>query len=142
MQQLCYQEICRQKGFILRLTDPLLSTSAMLQPGIVGTNHYKTAQHVKKTLQSYKALQDIIAILGLDELGEDEKKTVARARRIERFLSQPCFVAEVFNGIPGVYVPLSATISGFKKILEGKMDRYPEQAFYMVGYIEEVYSKP
>merc|ERR1711972_805161 len=117
--------------------DPLASTSAMLQPDIVGIFHYTVAQQVKQTLQSYKSLQDIIAILGLDELGEEEKKTVALARRIERFLSQPGFVAELFTGIPGVYVNKVDAVSGFHAILTGAYDKSPEQAFYMVGGVDE-----
>jgi len=121
--------------------DPLGSTSTMLQPNIVGDDHYQTARAVQSTLQRYKELQDIIAILGLDELSEDDRLTVARARKIERFLSQPFFVAEVFTGSPGKYVTLSDTISGFKKILSGELDEYPEQAFYMVGDINEAIAK-
>ncbi|KAF1876833.1 hypothetical protein Lal_00033121 [Lupinus albus] len=114
--------------------DPLDSTSTMLQPRIVGEEHYETAQRVKQTLQRYKELQDIIAILGLDELSEEDRLTVARARKIERFLSQPFFVAEVFTGSPGKYVGLAETIRGFKLILSGELDGLPEQAFYLVGY--------
>jgi F-type H+-transporting ATPase subunit beta len=121
--------------------DPLGSTSTMLQPNVVGSDHYDTARSVQETLQRYKELQDIIAILGLDELSEDDRLTVARARKIERFLSQPFFVAEVFTGSPGKYVPLQKTISGFKKILSGELDELPEQAFYMVGDIDEAISK-
>jgi len=121
--------------------DPLDSTSTMLQPSIVGDIHYGIAQKVKNTLQRYKELQDIIAILGLDELSEDDRKIVARARKIERFLSQPFFVAEVFTGSPGKYVSLEATIKGFKLILAGELDNLPEQAFYLVGDIEEAIAK-
>ena len=121
--------------------DPLDSTSTMLQPWILGDDHYNTAQLVKRTLQRYKELQDIIAILGLDELSEDDRMTVARARKIERFLSQPFFVAEVFTNSPGKYVSLADTISGFKMILAGEMDSLPEQAFYLVGSIEEAIEK-
>lgn len=121
--------------------DPLGSTSTMLQPSIVGGDHYDTARAVQATLQRYKELQDIIAILGLDELSEDDRLTVARARKIERFLSQPFFVAEVFTGSPGKYVTLEKTISGFKRILSGELDALPEQAFYMVGDIEEAIAK-
>lgn len=121
--------------------DPLDSTSTMLQPGIVGEEHYKTAQQVKSTLQRYKELQDIIAILGLDELSEEDRLTVARARKIERFLSQPFFVAEVFTGSPGKYVSLEQGIRGFQMILRGEMDELPEQAFYLVGDIEEAINK-
>jgi F-type H+/Na+-transporting ATPase subunit beta len=121
--------------------DPLDSTSTMLQPWIVGDDHYKTAQSVKRTLQRYKELQDIIAILGLDELSEDDRLTVARARKVERFLSQPFFVAEVFTGSPGKYVSLAEAIQGFKLILTGELDSLPEQAFYLVGNIEEAVEK-
>ncbi|HIK16876.1 MAG TPA: F0F1 ATP synthase subunit beta [Leptolyngbyaceae cyanobacterium M33_DOE_097] len=121
--------------------DPLGSTSTMLQPNIVGDDHYGTARAVQATLQRYKELQDIIAILGLDELSEDDRLTVARARKIERFLSQPFFVAEVFTGAPGKYVPLEKTIAGFKRILSGELDDMPEQAFYMVGDIDEAIAK-
>ncbi|AES77913.2 F0F1-type ATP synthase, beta subunit [Medicago truncatula] len=121
--------------------DPLDSTSTMLQPRIVGEEHYETAQRVKQTLQRYKELQDIIAILGLDELSEEDRLTVARARKIERFLSQPFFVAEVFTGSPGKYVGLAETIRGFKLILSGELDSLPEQAFYLVGNIDEATAK-
>jgi F-type H+-transporting ATPase subunit beta len=121
--------------------DPLRSTSTMLQPGIVGHLHYECAQSVKQTLQRYKELQDIIAILGLEELSEDDRKLVARARKIERFLSQPFFVAEVFTGSPGAYVNMSETIQGFQIILRGEIDHYPEQAFYLVGDITTVFTK-
>ncbi|KAJ0989610.1 hypothetical protein J5N97_007966 [Dioscorea zingiberensis] len=119
--------------------DPLDSTSTMLQPRIVGEEHYETAQKVKQTSQRYKELQDIIAILGLDELSEEDRLTVARARKIERFLSQPFFVAEVFTGSPGKYVGLAETIRGFQLILSGELDSLPEQAFYLVGNIDEAY---
>jgi len=121
--------------------DPLDSTSTMLQPWIVGEDHYGTAQAVKRTLQRYKELQDIIAILGLDELSEEDRLVVARARKVERFLSQPFFVAEVFTGSPGKYVSLAETIEGFKMILAGELDALPEQAFYLVGTLEEAVSK-
>ena len=121
--------------------DPLDSASTMLQPAIVGEDHYGIAREVQATLQRYKELQDIIAILGLDELSEDDRLTVARARKIERFLSQPFFVAEVFTGSPGKYVKLTETIDGFKKILSGELDSLPEQAFYMVGTIDEAMAK-
>ena len=121
--------------------DPLDSTSTMLQPGIVGSEHYATAQQIKSTLQRYKELQDIIAILGLDELSEDDRLTVARARKVERFLSQPFFVAEVFTGSPGKYVSLKESIKGFLMILKGDLDDLPEQAFYLVGNIEEAIQK-
>nr|YP_009546514.1 ATP synthase CF1 beta subunit [Gelidium kathyanniae]YP_009564806.1 ATP synthase CF1 beta subunit [Gelidium coulteri]YP_009565206.1 ATP synthase CF1 beta subunit [Gelidium sinicola]AYO27862.1 ATP synthase CF1 beta subunit [Gelidium kathyanniae]QBA96157.1 ATP synthase CF1 beta subunit [Gelidium coulteri]QBA96557.1 ATP synthase CF1 beta subunit [Gelidium sinicola] len=121
--------------------DPLGSTSTMLQPGIVGAEHYAIAQQIKSTLQRYKELQDIIAILGLDELSEEDRLTVARARKIERFLSQPFFVAEVFTGSPGKYVSLEEAIKGFQMILNGELDDLPEQAFYLVGDIEEAISK-
>nr|QUE30029.1 AtpB [Erythrocladia irregularis] len=121
--------------------DPLDSTSTMLQPNIVGQEHYATAQQVKSTLQRYKELQDIIAILGLDELSEDDRATVARARKIERFLSQPFFVAEVFTGSPGKYVSLQDSIKAFLMILNGELDDLPEQAFYLVGSIDEAIEK-
>jgi len=117
--------------------DPLDSTSIMLQPWIVGEQHYNCAQNVKQTLQRYKELQDIIAILGLDELSEEDRKVVARARKVERFLSQPFFVAEVFTGSEGKYVSLRETIKGFNKILDGRIDEIPESSFYLVGNIEE-----
>ncbi|KAL6496010.1 hypothetical protein OROHE_027390 [Orobanche hederae] len=120
--------------------DPLDSTSIMLQPRIVGKEHYETAQRVKQTLQRYKELQDIIAILGLDELSEEDRLTVARARKIERFLSQPLFVAEVFTGSPGKYVGLAETIRGFQLILSGELDNLPEQAFYLVEVKEIILS--
>jgi F-type H+-transporting ATPase subunit beta len=121
--------------------DPLDSTSTILQPWIVGEQHYRCAQRVKQTLQRYKELQDIIAILGLDELSEEDRKTVARARKVERFLSQPFFVAEVFTGSPGKYVSLTETIQGFSGILGGNIDELPEQAFYLVGNIDEAVEK-
>jgi len=121
--------------------DPLDSTSTMLQPEIVGDVHYNTAQRIKETLQRYKELQDIIAILGLDELSEDDRLTVARARKVERFLSQPFFVAEVFTGSPGKYVALADAITGFNDVLDGKYDDLPEQAFYLVGDINEAIEK-
>ncbi|KAL5065700.1 hypothetical protein RYX36_027437 [Vicia faba] len=121
--------------------DPLDSTSTMLQPHIVGEEHYETVKRVKQTLQRYKELQDIIAILGLDELSEEDRLTVARARKIERFLSQPFFVAEVFTGSLGKYVGLAETIRGFKLILSGELDSLPEQAFYLVGNIDEATAK-
>jgi len=121
--------------------DPLGSTSTMLQPSVVSKEHYETARAVQRTLQRYKELQDIIAILGLDELSEDDKITVARARKIERFLSQPFFVAEVFTGSPGKYVTIEESIKGFQMILSGELDELPEQAFYMVGNIDEAIAK-
>ena len=121
--------------------DPLDSTSTMLQPGIVGEVHYEIAQRIKSTLQRYKELQDIIAILGLDELSEEDRQTVARARKVERFLSQPFFVAEIFTGSPGKYVSLADAIDGFTQLLEGKLDDIPEQAFYLVGNLAEVVEK-
>jgi F-type H+-transporting ATPase subunit beta len=121
--------------------DPLGSTSTMLQPNIVGDDHYDTARAVQSTLQRYKELQDIIAILGLDELSEEDRVVVARARKVERFLSQPFFVAEVFTGAPGKYVKLEDTIKGFKMILSGEFDDLPEQAFYLVGDINEAIAK-
>ena len=121
--------------------DPLDSTSTMLQPGIVTEKHYEVAESVKETLQRYKELQDIIAILGIDELSEDDRLTVARARKVERFLSQPFFVAEIFTGSPGKYVSLAETIKGFSMILNGELDDLPEQAFYLVGDIDEAIAK-
>ena len=121
--------------------DPLDSTSRQLDPLVVGEEHYNVARGVQGTLQRYKELKDIIAILGMDELSEDDKLVVARARKIERFLSQPFFVAEVFNGTPGKYVSLKETIRGFKGILDGEYDHIPEQAFYMVGTIDEALEK-
>ena len=121
--------------------DPLDSTSTMLQPGIVSAEHYEIAENVKETLQRYKELQDIIAILGIDELSEEDRLTVARARKVERFLSQPFFVAEIFTGSPGKYVSLEQTIKGFKMVLKGELDDLPEQAFYLVGDIDEAIAK-
>jgi len=121
--------------------DPLDSTSTMLQPGIVSPEHYAIAEQVKETLQRYKELQDIIAILGIDELSEEDRLTVARARKVERFLSQPFFVAEIFTGSPGKYVSLESTIKGFKMILNGELDDLPEQSFYLVGDIDEAIAK-
>ncbi len=121
--------------------DPLDSTSRQLDPHVVGEEHYKVARGVQLTLQRYKELRDIIAILGMDELSPEDKQTVARARKIQRFLSQPFHVAEVFTGSPGKYVPLSETIRGFKMIVEGECDALPEQAFYMVGSIDEAFEK-
>ncbi|MBY0369805.1 F0F1 ATP synthase subunit beta [bacterium] len=125
-----------EKG-IYPAVDPLASTSRLLSPDVVGEEHYRTARDVQRILQRYKDLQDIIAILGMDELSEDDKITVARARRIERFLSQPFFVAEQFTGNPGKYVEVKDTVRAFREIVDGKHDGLPEQAFYMVGTIEE-----
>jgi len=121
--------------------DPLDSTSTMLQPDIVSAEHYAMAENVKVTLQRYKELQDIIAILGIDELSEEDRLTVARARKVERFLSQPFFVAEIFTGSPGEYVSLEDTIKGFSMVLTGELDDLPEQAFYLVGNIDQVIAK-
>ena len=121
--------------------DPLDSTSTMLQPGIVSDEHYEIAENVKETLQRYKELQDIIAILGIDELSEEDRLTVARARKVERFLSQPFFVAEIFTGSPGKYVSLEETIKGFTLILGGDLDDLPEQSFYLVGNLDEAIAK-
>jgi F-type H+-transporting ATPase subunit beta len=129
-----------EKG-IYPAVDPLDSTSRMLSPLVVGEEHYETARMVQQVLQRYKSLQDIIAILGMDELSEEDKIAVARARKIERFLSQPFFVAEVFTGSPGKFVELADTIKGFRAICEGKYDHLPEAAFYMVGTIEEAVEK-
>ncbi|HIR99447.1 MAG TPA: F0F1 ATP synthase subunit beta [Candidatus Coproplasma avistercoris] len=121
--------------------DPLESSSRILEPEIVGKEHYETARKVQETLEKYNELQDIIAILGMDELGEEDKLTVYRARKIQRFLSQPFHVAEKFTGIKGVYVPMKETVRGFKAIIDGEMDKYPEAAFYNVGTIEDVIKK-
>jgi F-type H+-transporting ATPase subunit beta len=121
--------------------DPLDSTSRQLDPLIIGQEHYDTARAVQNTLQRYKELKDIIAILGMDELSEDDKLAVSRARKIQRFLSQPFFVAEVFTGAPGKYVSLKDTINGFQAIVDGEYDHLPEQAFYMVGSIDEAAEK-
>jgi F-type H+-transporting ATPase subunit beta len=121
--------------------DPLDSTSRQLDPLVVGQDHYETARAVQGTLQRYKELRDIIAILGMDELSPEDKLAVSRARKIQRFLSQPFHVAEVFTGSPGKYVTLKDTIKGFKMIIEGECDSVPEQAFYMVGGIEEALAK-
>ncbi|EDC2632947.1 F0F1 ATP synthase subunit beta [Campylobacter jejuni] len=129
-----------EKG-IYPAVDPLDSTSRMLDPNIIGEEHYKVARGVQSVLQKYKDLQDIIAILGMDELSEEDKLVVERARKIEKFLSQPFFVAEVFTGSPGKYISLEDTIAGFKGILEGKYDHLPENAFYMVGNIDEAIAK-
>jgi F-type H+-transporting ATPase subunit beta len=129
-----------EKG-IYPAVDPLNSTSTILEPGVLGEEHYRVARAVQQTLQRYKELQDIIAILGMDELSEDDKLTVARARKIERFLSQPFHVAETFTGTPGVYVKLTDTIRGFGELVAGNLDHLPEQAFYMVGSMEEAIAK-
>jgi F-type H+-transporting ATPase subunit beta len=129
-----------EKG-IYPAVDPLDSTSRILEPRVVGQEHYDVARRVQQILQKYKSLQDIIAILGMDELSEDDKMTVARARKIERFLSQPFHVAEVFTGTPGVFVELEDTIKGFKGLVAGEYDHLPEQAFYMVGTIEAAVEK-
>ena len=126
---------------IFPAVDPLASTSRPLQADVVGELHYRTAREVKQVLQTYKDLQDIIAILGIDELSEDQKLLVARARKIERFLGQPMFVAEKFHGLKGQYVPTAETVRGFREILDGKYDDLPEQAFYMVGGIDQVIEK-
>ena len=118
--------------------DPLTSTSTVLDPRVVGQEHFDVAREVQRTLQRYKDLQDIIAILGMDELSEDDKVTVTRARRLQRFMSQPMFVAEQFTGRPGKYTTLAETVSGFREILDGKHDALPEQAFYLAGTIEDV----
>jgi F-type H+-transporting ATPase subunit beta len=121
--------------------DPLNSSSKILEPAVVGADHYNTARAVQKILQRYKELQDIIAILGIDELSEDDKMVVARARKVQRFLSQPFFVGEQFTGVPGKYVSIKDTVRGFQEILAGKHDSLPEQAFYMVGTIEDAVEK-
>ncbi|TPW02496.1 MAG: F-type H+-transporting ATPase subunit beta [Alphaproteobacteria bacterium] len=129
-----------EKG-IYPAVDPLDSTSRILDPLVVGKEHYETARAVQETLQRYKALQDIIAILGMDELSEDDKLAVARARKIERFLSQPFHVAEQFTNQPGVLVDVKDTVRGFKGLVDGEFDHLPEQAFYMVGTIEDAIKK-
>ncbi len=129
-----------EKG-IYPAVDPLDSTSRSLDPRIVGEEHYQVARDVQRILQTYKSLQDIIAILGMDELSEEDKLTVARARKIERFMSQPFHVAEVFTGVPGVFVPIADTVRSFKEIVEGKHDDLPESAFLMVGTIEDARAK-
>ena len=121
--------------------DPLESTSRILEADIVGEEHYRVARSVQETLQKYNELQDIIAILGMDELSDEDKKVVLRARRVQRFLSQPFHVAEKFSGVPGRYVPREETIRGFREIVDGKMDDYPEAAFFNVGGIDEVREK-
>jgi F-type H+-transporting ATPase subunit beta len=121
--------------------DPLASNSRILDPLIVGEEHYEVARGVQRVLQRYKDLQDIIAILGIDELSEDDKLVVARARKIQRFFSQPFSVAEQFTGRPGRYVPTSETVQGFKKILDGELDSVPEPHFYMAGNIDEVFER-
>jgi F-type H+-transporting ATPase subunit beta len=129
-----------EKG-IYPAVDPLDSTSRVLEPRVVGQEHYDTARQVQQMLQRYKSLQDIIAILGMDELSEEDKMTVARARKIERFLSQPFHVAEIFTGSPGVFVDIKDTIKGFKGLVDGAYDHLPESAFYMVGTIEQAMEK-
>jgi len=121
--------------------DPLDSTSRILDPNVLGEEHYNVSRQVQQILQKYKELQDIIAILGMDELSDEDKLIVGRARRMQRFLSQPFHVAETFTGTPGKYVPVKETVKGFKEIIEGKHDDLPEAAFYMVGSIEEVQEK-
>ncbi|MEM9233312.1 MAG: F0F1 ATP synthase subunit beta, partial [Pseudomonadota bacterium] len=129
-----------EKG-IYPAVDPLDSTSRILDPRVVGEEHYEVARGVQNILQRYKALQDIIAILGMDELSEEDKVTVARARKVERFLSQPFDVAEIFTGSPGIQVPLEDTVRSFKGLIEGEYDHLPEQSFYMVGAIEDAIAK-
>ncbi len=121
--------------------DPRVSTSRILDPNVLGSDHYYTAREVQQILQKYKDLQDIIAILGMDELSDEDKLTVSRARKMQRFLSQPFHVAETFTGVAGSYVKMEDTIRGFREICEGKHDEIPEQAFYMVGSIDEVVEK-
>jgi F-type H+-transporting ATPase subunit beta len=129
-----------EKG-IYPAVDPLASTSRILDPNIVGMEHYNTTRECQQILQRFKDLQDIIAILGIDELSEDDKLVVSRARKIERFFSQPFFVAEIFTGTPGKYVPIKETVRGFREILDGKCDDLPEQAFMMAGTIDDVREK-
>jgi F-type H+-transporting ATPase subunit beta len=126
---------------IFPAVDPLASTSRILDPNIVGVDHYNTAREVQRVLQRYKNLQDIIAILGVDELSEDDKVLVARARKMEKFLGQPMVTAEQFTGIPGVYVPLKETVRSFREILDGKHDDLPEDAFRYVGTIDDAVAK-
>jgi F-type H+-transporting ATPase subunit beta len=121
--------------------DPLASTSTILTPGVVGERHYAVARRVQEVLQRYKELQDIIAILGLDELSEDDRVTVSRARKVERFLSQPFFVGEVFTGLKGIYVPVEETVESFEKLVSGEMDEVPEQAFFNVGNADSALAK-
>ena len=121
--------------------DPLASTSRILDPRVIGDEHYSTARDVKEVLQRYKDLQDIIAILGIDELSEEDKLSVTRARKIQKFLSQPFFVAQQFTGLEGKYVPIADTVRSFREIVDGKHDEVPEQAFYLVGTIEEALEK-
>jgi F-type H+-transporting ATPase subunit beta len=127
--------------FLFPAVDPLASNSRILEPALVGEEHYDVAQGVKRVLQRYKDLQDVIAILGIEELSDEDQTTVGRAQRIQRYLTQPFFVAEPFTGIPGKYVPVAETVRGFKEIIEGKHDELPVQAFYMVGTIDEAVEK-
>ena len=129
-----------EKG-IYPAVDPLDSTSNILDPGVLGERHYQVARRVQTILQRYKSLQDIIAILGVDELSEEDKLTVARARKIERFLSQPFFVAEVFTGFPGIYTPLADTIDSFERLVDGEADDLPEGAFMYVGTLDDARKK-
>jgi F-type H+-transporting ATPase subunit beta len=121
--------------------DPLASTSTILTPETVGDRHYAVARRVQEILQRYKELQDIIAILGLDELSEEDRQTVSRARKVQRFLSQPFYVAEVFTGVKGEYVPVAETVESFEALINGELDEVPEQAFLNVGSVEQVYAK-
>jgi F-type H+-transporting ATPase subunit beta len=121
--------------------DPLASTSSILTPETVGDRHYQVARRVQEILQRYKELQDIIAILGLDELSEEDRQTVSRARKVQRFLSQPFYVAEVFTGVPGEYVPVAETVESFEALINGELDEVPEQAFLNVGSVEQVLAK-
>ena len=138
--EMCIRDRIVEQG-IYPAVDPLESNSRILEADVVGEEHYEVARNVQAILQKYKELQDIISILGMEELSEEDKTTVYRARKVQRFLSQPFFVAENFTGIPGRYVPLKETIRGFKALMDGEMDQYPEAAFFNVGTIDDVIEK-
>ena len=141
--EMCIRDSSRKivEQGIYPAVDPLESSSRILEPDVVGEEHYETARRVQEILQKYKELQDIIAILGMEELSEEDKITVYRARKVQRFLSQPFHVAENFTGVPGKYVPVAETVKGFRAIIDGEMDDYPESAFFNVGTIEDVIAK-